>query len=159
MAYYYIDGNGLKEFVDSSICSILNEEVISMLTVESYNNFLGSLEDNEDITFSFYEDSVGGDKLFFIQKLVLGDFIAVDDISQNEYVLMNVSEGAFLQNPTFGVGLANYLQSPTSNDDIIQKITDKFAQDSLRVLGIRMNDELLQVQSEEATKDIDNGSL
>ena len=81
--------------------------------------------------------------------MVLGDFVAEDNVLQNEYILLNSNEGSFLQSPTFGVELGNFLQAPSSDSQILQTIVDKFAQDALRVIGISKNGETINVQSED----------
>jgi len=89
---------------------------------------------------------------FVIETVFLGDFDVRDDIQQNEYVLLNINEGSLLQNPTYGVGLGNYLHSPTTDQDLINLVVEKFAQDLLRVTKISKNDGLLSVESEDFNK-------
>tara|TARA_R110000765_G_scaffold245498_3_gene347625 strand:- start:395 stop:1141 length:747 start_codon:yes stop_codon:yes gene_type:complete len=86
---------------------------------------------------------------FVAESILLGDFFVEDSIPQNEYTLLNINEGAFLQNPTYGTGMSKYIQSPNSDNDIINIIVEKFAQDSLRVMGIEKNNEIINVESED----------
>tara|TARA_R110002020_G_scaffold171353_1_gene361348 strand:- start:270 stop:977 length:708 start_codon:yes stop_codon:yes gene_type:complete len=148
--YYYTKNNGLDTVLSKSQAILLEEDRVTYPNIQEYNELLSSLEKNQDLLFGFNFDEASGDNNFLIEAKVLGDFVVKDFLPQNEFVVMNASEGSFLQHPTFGVGLRDYIQSPTSSDELIQRVTNKLAQDGLRVIGINTKDGLLSVQSEEA---------
>lgn len=87
-----------------------------------------------------------------VNPLHLGDFVIEDYIPQNEYILLNANEGSFLQNPLQGVGLMKYLQSPSTSEEMINEVIEKFANDALRVLGIRKNGDNLTIETEDYNK-------
>ena len=88
-------------------------------------------------------------EFILVDNLLLGDFVAEDDIPQNEYILLNAKEGSFLQNPLQGVGIHGYTQSPSSNQQLIDNVVEKFALDSLRVIGISKVGDDLSIESED----------
>jgi len=147
--FYYINNDGLKGRLLSAQSVSLEIDSTKYLTVSDYNSLVDSLENNDDLIFNYYTDENTLHEVFLIGRSVLGDFVIKDGITQNEYTLMDCGEGSFLQNPTFCVGIKQYIQSNSTPDEIIGRITDKFAQDSLRVIGATVVNGTISVQSEE----------
>ena len=79
---------------------------------------------------------------------MLGDFVVEDSVEQNEYMLLNIAEGSFLQSPISGVGLNRFLQSPIGGQEIIDIITNKFTLDSLRIITLDVDATTISVTSE-----------
>ena len=133
----------------------IGSEVIYMTVVE-WNILLDSIVGNKkSLIFDYREYYVSTDvetienKVIFVRDLILGDFVIEDNITQNEYLLLNANEGSFLQHPLQGVGIGSFIQSPSSDQSLINTVVEKFAQDTLRVIGIQKIEETLTVESED----------
>ena len=154
LEFTYNDSNGLKNIISNLQLAYDSEDsFIEYLTVSRLNSLVSASEANEDFVFNYRKDADTDHEYFILNILVLGDFVVEDNINQNEYILLNANEGGFLQNPTFGVGAANYINSPTSDDQFLQIIVDKLAQDSLRVLGIQKVNEVIELQSKDFNRE------
>lgn len=87
-----------------------------------------------------------------VSSVKLGDFVAEEAVEQNEYILMNINEGEFLKSPISGVGIKNYLQSPSGGQEMVDAITSKFSLDNLRVMKLDINETTIAIKSEPIEK-------
>jgi len=87
-----------------------------------------------------------------VSKVVMGDFVVEDSVSQNEYILLNIDEGSYLQSPISGVGLRNYLQSPSGGQEMVDVIVSKFSLDNLGIVQLDINDSTISITSEPLEK-------
>lgn len=148
--FYYVDLNGLSVPISNLQLANENSEYsLRYLDVQNYNELISGKREEEEYVFNYRIDASTGWEYFVMNVLVLGDFVVENSVNQNEYVLLNGNEGSFLQNPTFCVGAKNYIQAPTNDEGFLQTIVEKFAQDSLRVLGIARINDVIELQSEE----------
>ena len=156
LEYVYIDSNGLNiPIAEHSLVTYGSGNTVKFLTALEYNELIDEaiLADN-DFVFGYAMQVIENVtyELFSIKALTLGDFVIEDHIPQNEYILLNAKEGSFLQVPLQGVGLGNFLQSPSTSQELIDTVIEKFAQDTLRVIGIVKNDDNLTIETEDYNK-------
>lgn len=156
ISYSYIDSKGLLNSIGSFIATSRDYSgTLQPFNVYDWNIYTSSVLSNQSIIFSYeknYVDSGGTQTAYesmYVRKAILGDFVVEDNKTQNEYILLNINEGSLLQNPLQGVGLQNYIQSPSSNESLVNAVVEKFALDSLRVIGIQKTDDNLTIESED----------
>ena len=90
---------------------------------------------------------------FVVDTIGFGDFKIGNGITQNEYMLLKGNEGFLLQDPVAGVGIKNFINSPTNSQDLVEKVIDKFKQDLLQVVNIEQTDEgLLRIESQDINR-------
>jgi hypothetical protein len=151
LEYTYISIDGLTFVISKESLGNYSDEygyAPNFLTVEDYNLIIEEADLVED-DYVFGYASQDSSAYFIINRGVLGDFVVEDNISQNEYILLNASEGSFHQVPLQGVGIGNYIQSPTSDQQLIDMVVEKFAVDTLRVLGIVKNGDNITIETED----------
>ena len=152
LEYTYLSIDGLTFAISKeSLADYSQGYTPKFLTVNDYNLIIEEADLVED-DYIFGYASQESSAYFIINRSVLGDFVVEDKISQNEYILLNASEGSFHQVPLQGVGIGNYIQSPTSDQQLLDKVVEKFAVDALRVLGIVKNDDNITIETEDFNK-------
>jgi len=151
--YMYLDAFGGSVSINISRGVFYSDgDTPKYITVADFNQIVNEIKTtDEDLTFGYseYDDGSTVYGHIVIKRVVLGDFVVEDNVIQNEYILLNVSEGSFLQNPLQGVDINSFLQSPSTEQQLLDTVVEKFAQDSLRVMGIRKVGDSLIVQSED----------
>jgi hypothetical protein len=157
---FFVDDISLKSV--SKVDKILFDAVeyatsdeVTRLTVERFNEIINEVGSEKNDMFSVYgasqsvTDVTTNNDFVAINKLLMGDFVVDDYIPHNEYILLNANEGSFLQTPLQGVGIAKYTQSPSSNQQLIDNVVEKFALDFLRVVDISKDVDNLIIESED----------
>jgi len=147
--YFYTSSLGQAILIKSLSMSVFEdgESEPTTITVADFRTIYDTITSNkESLRIKYFSSTI---ESFFSKVVFLGDFYVKDDIQQNQYILLNINEGALLQNPTYGVGVANYAQSPTSDQDLLNTIVEKFAQDLLRVTSIKKLEDSISVESED----------
>lgn len=144
-AYWSLVDKGYSILISSPIPS----RPANFPTPEVESGFDGKLRQNFSSAPTSVPTTATEIESFAFESVLLGDFIVENSVQQNEYILLGSGEGSFLQNPTYGVDLSNYIQSPNSDQDLINLIVDKFSQDALRVVNIEKNDGEISVESED----------
>ena len=110
--YFYKTGSG-QEIVIKLLPMTVFEDGESEPTTMIVSEFIAINDtiaaNKESLKIKYFSST---SESFFYKTVFLGDFNVKEDIQQNQYMLLNINEGAILQNPTSGVGAANYAQSP-----------------------------------------------
>ena len=161
MAFAHIDENGLH----SEITQLFNVSILDVDGVPTNATVLElktlaatALAAGEALRFSYRDTSVDPFSVYFCESKMLGDFVASgtegENITQNEYIILNINEGSLLQDPLQGVGIQKYIQSPSSNQDIINEITEKLALDALTVIGLEIVGSKISIKSEDQKTDV-----
>jgi len=83
----------------------------------------------------------------FEPQLKNGDFCSGESLKQAQMLLLQTNKGEWKQNPTMGVGVVNYLETPRMNG-LSREVREQFTRDGMRVNAVNINGSKLNVEAE-----------